>query len=63
MSTTTTTFRAPTFSGGAWLRSRNWDLIWISLSVLLVTTPYLAYLGLQRLPALMGPLAETFGTN
>jgi hypothetical protein len=63
MSTTTTSVRAPAIEGGAWLRSRDWDLKWISLSVILVTTPYLAYLGMLRLPALMGPLAQALGTN
>jgi len=63
MSTTTTTFRAPAIQESDWLHSREWDLKWISLSVVLVTTPYLAYLGLLRLPALMGSLAETFGTT
>ncbi len=31
-------------SGGLWLRSRNWDLAFITLSVILVPLPYLFYL-------------------
>lgn len=31
-------------SGGLWLRSRKWDLIYITFSVILVPLPYLAYL-------------------
>ena len=46
-----------------WLHSRSWDLTYISLSVVLVASPYLAYLGLLRLaPALQG-LADVFGAN
>ena len=32
-----------------WLHSRDWDLTFISLSVILVTVPYLAYIGLLEL--------------
>ena len=31
-------------NGGLWLRSRNWDLAFITLSVILVPLPYLFYL-------------------
>lgn len=44
-----------------WLRSRNWDLTWISLSVVLVAAPYLAYLALLGLQSAIQPLAESFG--
>jgi len=46
-----------------WLHSRNWDLTFIILNVVLVTVPYLSYLGLMRLDQLLGPIATTFGTN
>ena len=46
-----------------WLHSRSWDLTYITLSVVLVASPYLAYLGLLRLaPAIQG-LASVFGAN
>lgn len=46
-----------------WLRSRNWDLTWISLSVVLVAAPYLAYLALIGLQSAIAPLAESFGAT
>jgi hypothetical protein len=46
-----------------WLRSRSWDLTFITLSVLLVTMPYLAYLGLLRMAPVFQGLAEAFGAN
>jgi hypothetical protein len=46
-----------------WLRSRNWDLTFISLSVVLVTVPYLAYLALLNVEALIAPLANMMGTS
>jgi hypothetical protein len=47
----------------AWLRSKDWDLTWISLSVVLVATPYLVYLGLIRMEVGLTPLAVTLGTT
>ncbi|HEX9190916.1 MAG TPA: hypothetical protein VF847_02395 [Candidatus Deferrimicrobiaceae bacterium] len=49
--------------GGPWLRSRRWDLKYITLSVVLVAFPYLAYLGLLRLPGFLMPLAGVLGTD
>ncbi|HZD55925.1 MAG TPA: hypothetical protein VE136_04340 [Anaerolineales bacterium] len=46
-----------------WLRSRDWDLTWISLSVVLVAAPYLAYLGLLNLETIVQPLAGYFGAS
>jgi hypothetical protein len=46
-----------------WLRSRRWDLTFITLSVVLVTVPYLAYLGLLNLRAITGPLASMMGAS
>lgn len=63
MSISTTVINAQTGANAAWLRSRNWDLIWISLSVGLVTIPYLAYTGLLNLGAVMQPLAHWLGTD
>ncbi len=50
-------------SEGAWLHSRDWDLTFISLSVVLVTIPYLTYLGLLELQPLLQPIASTLGTT
>jgi hypothetical protein len=46
-----------------WLRSRSWDLTWISLSVVLVAAPYLAYLALLGLQSVIRPLADSFGAS
>jgi len=46
-----------------WLHSRDWDLTFISLSVILVTVPYLAYIGLLELQPAMTPLAARLGTT
>jgi hypothetical protein len=46
-----------------WLRSREWDLVWISLSVVLVAGPYLAYLGMLAMQSSLQPVANFFGTN
>ena len=46
-----------------WLRSRNWDLIWISLSVVLVAGPYLFYMGMLGMESSLQPVANFFGTT
>ena len=46
-----------------WLRSREWDLTWITLSVVLVATPYIAYLGLLNLETIVQPLANYFNAS
>ena len=46
-----------------WLHSRNWDLTFITLNVLLVTVPYLSYIALLQMERLLGPIATTFGTD
>jgi hypothetical protein len=46
-----------------WLRNRDWDLTWITLSVVLVSTPYLAFLGLLNLQSLLEPLASLLGAD
>lgn len=46
-----------------WLRSRRWDLTFITLSVILVTVPYLAYLLLVRLGPVLHPLANLIGAD
>ena len=48
---------------GLWLKDRRWDLTFISLSILLVATPYLIYLAMLQLPRLIGPLAAAAGTT
>jgi hypothetical protein len=52
-----------TGSRAGWLRSRQWDLTFITLSVVLVTVPYLAYLGLLNLRTLTAPLASMMGAS
>lgn len=44
-----------------WLRSRNWDLAFISLSVVLVAVPYVSYLILLRLGTVLEPVAGFLG--
>lgn len=46
-----------------WLRDRRWDLVFISLSVIMVAFPYLAYLGLLSVGPSLNPLAARLGTN
>jgi len=46
-----------------WLRDRRWDLVFISLSVVMVGFPYLAYLGLMSLQSSLTPLATSLGTS
>jgi hypothetical protein len=50
-------------SEAAWLRSQGWDLTWISLSVILVAVPYLAYLAFLNLESLLAPAAGAFGAS
>jgi hypothetical protein len=47
----------------AWLHSREWDLAFISLSVVLVAVPYLAYLALTGVGPVLQPLAGAFGAS
>lgn len=46
-----------------WLHSRDWDLTFISLSVVLVATPYLVYLGLLQINVIIEPLARMFDAS
>src|SRR3970040_2165791 len=48
---------------GLWLKDRRWDLTFISLSIVLVASPYLVYLVIVQLPTLVGPLAAAAGTT
>lgn len=57
------TYPAGRRAEASWLRSRDWDLIWITLSVVLVATPYLAYLGLLNLEPLLQPIAGYLGAS
>jgi hypothetical protein len=50
-------------AGGLWLKDRRWDLTFISLSILLVASPYLLYLAILQLPRLVTPLAAMAGTT
>lgn len=59
----TPALRSDSKAQAIWLHSRNWDLTFITLSVVLVTVPYLSYLGLLRLEPLLLPMAELFGTT
>ena len=49
--------------GGLWLKDRRWDLTFITLSILLVASPYLVYMLLLQLPRVVGPLASAAGTT
>ncbi len=49
--------------GSPWLLSRRWDLTFITLSVVVVTLPYLSYLGMLRLPSLLEPLSGILGAT
>jgi hypothetical protein len=46
-----------------WLRSRRWDLFFISLSVILVAMPYTAYLILINLGHSIKPIADLMGAD
>ena len=50
-------------SAPGWLRTRSWDLRWITLSVILVAFPYTAYLLMINLESIFQPLADAFGTD
>jgi hypothetical protein len=50
-------------AGAPWLYGRRWDLTFVTLSVVLVAFPYLAYLGLLRLPGLLTPLSGVLGAD
>ncbi len=63
MSVSTTTYQTSTSETIDWLRNRDWDLTWITLSVGLVATPYLAYLGLLSLESVIQPIANYFGAS
>ncbi len=63
MSASSLTLRSDAEAGWPWLRSRRWDLFFISLSVLLVAAPYAAYLLLLKLGPVVQPAANLLGTN
>ncbi len=46
-----------------WLRDKDWDLKWISLSVVLVAAPYLGFLAIVGFQSLTVPLANLFGAT
>jgi hypothetical protein len=46
-----------------WLHTRNFDLRFVSLSVILVAAPYTIYLLLLNMGVLLGPLTNTLGTT
>lgn len=46
-----------------WIYDRNWDLKFISLSVVLVAMPYLIYIGMINMETLLQPVADIFGTS
>jgi hypothetical protein len=63
MATTTASIPSTTNQRGLWLRSRNWDLTWITLSVVLVALPYAVYLAFLAAEPSLAPLAERLGTT
>lgn len=60
--TTSAAYQQETEQQG-WLHSRDWDLTFISLSVILVMVPYLVYLGLLELSPALSPVANSLGTT
>jgi hypothetical protein len=62
MSASASIYRAPAIETD-WLASRKWDLTWITLSVVLVATPYLAYIGILKLETVLQPVSSLFGTT
>lgn len=62
MSVSAATIGGPAFNLD-WLRSRKWDLLVISLSVVLVATPYLTYIGILKLETVLQPVSSFFGTT
>jgi hypothetical protein len=62
MSASASIYRTPSLDT-SWLASQKWDLTWITLSVALVATPYLAYLGILRLETVLQPVSSLFGTT
>lgn len=46
-----------------WLVNKDWDLRFITLSVILVPVPYLVYLLLTQITPLMNPIADAAGTS
>ncbi|NLF03299.1 MAG: hypothetical protein GX601_20235 [Anaerolineales bacterium] len=63
MAVSTTALHREVTGEREWLHSRDWDLTFISLSVVLVTLPYLSYLGLLELQSVLGPIAAAVGTT
>jgi hypothetical protein len=63
MSVTASTVGVRTQQKRAWLYSRDWDLTFITLSVVLVTMPYLIYLALLELETVLGPVASSLHTT
>mgnify|MGYP000172316345 CR=1 FL=1 len=63
MAVSTPAIRAQVSAEPNWLHSRDWDLTFISLSVVLVAAPYLIYLGLLQLEALLAPAASLLGAS
>jgi hypothetical protein len=63
MGISTPAIRTVAKAEAAWLRSRDWDLTWISLSVILVALPYITYLIILNLGFVVQPLANLFGAS
>jgi hypothetical protein len=62
MSASASIYRTPVIESN-WLASQKWDLTWITLSVVLVAAPYLAYMGILRLESILQPVSSLFGTT
>jgi hypothetical protein len=63
MSVSTMTIPTDAGAGLPWLRSRRWDLLFVSLSVVLVAAPYAIYLLLLNLGTGLQPLAGALGAD
>lgn len=63
MAVSTQALRAKAPADHPWLHSRDWDLTFITLNGVLVAVPYLIYIGLLQLPAILGPIAALLGAT
>ena len=63
MATTVETLKGGRLIKNDWIYDRNWDLKFISLSVILVAMPYLIYLAMLNMESIMQPVADLFGTS
>jgi hypothetical protein len=64
MTTMTQASNAPAIEARTpWLRTRRWDLTFITLSVILVAVPYVSYIILLKLEPVLNPVAGLLGAD